>query len=288
MRYQLVQLLKLPISIGIAFSLLLHGFALFGVGLVLPDPRKALNALQPLEVTLVNSQSKSRPDQADALAQANLDGGGNTTDDRQAKSPLPTLTDDQHFVEEQATQRQQQLEQENKKLMTQLKSRTAVDRGHNPRQSQVGDSSGEDLVQRSLEIARLEAQISKDFEAYQKLPRRKFIGARTQEFRFAQYVEDWRAKVERVGNLNYPEQARRQRIFGSLQLTVSIRSDGSVENIEVSRSSGQAVLDDAAKRIVAMAAPYAAFPPDIRRDTDILSITRTWTFTQSDKLETKN
>ena len=143
-------------------------------------------------------------------------------------------------------------------------------------------------MQRSLEIARLEAQISKDFEAYQKLPRRKFIGARTQEFRFAQYVDDWRAKVERVGNLNYPEQARRQRIFGSLQLTVSIRSDGSVENIEVSRSSGQAVLDDAAKRIVSMAAPYAAFPPDIRRDTDILSITRTWTFTQSDKLETKN
>ncbi|WP_237560277.1 energy transducer TonB [Ferriphaselus sp. R-1] len=285
---QLAIWIKQRMTHAFAFSLLLHSFILFGVGLVLPDPRKALNALQPLEVTLVNSQSRSRPDQADALAQANLDGGGNTSADKQAKSPLPTLTDDKHFTEEQATQRQQQLEQENKKLMTQLKSSTTVERGHNPKQSQVGDSSGQDLMQRSLEIARLEAQINKDFDAYQKLPRRKFIGARTQEFRFAQYVEDWRAKVERIGNLNYPERARRERIFGSLQLTVSIRSDGSVENIEVSRSSGQPVLDDAAKRIVALAAPYAAFPPDIRRDTDILSITRTWTFTQTDKLESKN
>jgi protein TonB len=88
--------------------------------------------------------------------------------------------------------------------------------------------------------------------------------------------------------MNYPEQARREKIFGSLQLTVSIRNDGSVENIEVSRSSGQPVLDEAAMRIVRMAAPYSAFPPDIRRDTDILSITRTWTFTQADKLESKN
>ena len=132
MSVQLALWIKQRMTHAFAFSLLLHCFLLFGVGLVLPDPRKALNALQPLEVTLVNSQSKSRPDQADALAQANLDGGGNTTDDRQAKSPLPTLTDDQHFVEEQASQRQQQLEQENKKLMTQLKSRTAVDRAITP------------------------------------------------------------------------------------------------------------------------------------------------------------
>jgi len=285
---QLREYLGRRLSLAVGFSLLLHAFLLFGVGLALPDPRRALSTLQPLEVTLVNSKSKRRPDKADALAQANLDGGGNTSADKQAKSPLPTLSDDQHFTEEQATRRLQQLEQQNKRLMTQLKSKTRIERGHNPKQNQVGDSSGDDLVQRSLEIARLEAQINKDFEAYQKLPRRKFIGARTQEFRFAQYVEEWRAKVERIGNMNYPEQARREKIFGSLQLTVSIRNDGSVENIEVSRSSGQPVLDEAAMRIVRMAAPYSAFPPDIRRDTDILSITRTWTFTQADKLESKN
>src|ERR1019366_6937443 len=92
-------------------------------------------------------------------------------------------------------------------------------------------SNGDDLVQKSLEIARLEAQIDKTWDAYQKMPRRKFIGARTQEYRFAQYIEDWRVKVERIGNLNYPEQARRQKIFGKLQLSVSINKDGSVESV---------------------------------------------------------
>ena len=119
------------------------------------------------------------------------------------------------------------------------------------------------------------------------MPRRKFIGARTQEYRFAQYIEDWRVKVERIGNLNYPAQARRDQIYGKLQLSVSIRADGSVENIEVSHSSGHRILDAAAMRIVKLAAPYAPLPADIRRDTDILTITRTWTFTQSDKLESE-
>jgi len=95
-------------------------------------------------------------------------------------------------------------------------------------------------------MARLEAQINKNWDDYQKLPRRKFVGARTQEYRFAQYIEDWRVKVERIGNLNYPEQARREQIFGKLQLSVSIRKDGSVESIEVSKSSGQRILDAAA------------------------------------------
>jgi protein TonB len=122
---------------------------------------------------------------------------------------------------------------------------------------------------------------------YEKLPRRKFIGARTQEYRFAQYVEDWRAKVERIGNLNYPEMARRDKIYGKLALTVSIRADGSVESIEVNRPSGQRILDASAVRIVKLSAPFAPFPPDIRKDTDIISITRTWIFTSTDKLESE-
>jgi len=90
--------------------------------------------------------------------------------------------------------------------------------------------------------------------------------------------------VERIGNLNYPEAARQNKLYGSLLITVSIRADGSVENVEVNRSSGNRVLDAAAVHIVEMAAPYAAFPPDIRRDTDVLNITRTWTFTKADEL----
>jgi protein TonB len=142
-------------------------------------------------------------------------------------------------------------------------------------------------VQRAMEMARLEAQINKNWDAYQKMPRRKFIGARTQEYRYAQYIEDWRIKVERIGNLNYPEQARQEKVFGSLQLSVSIRADGSVESIEVSKSSGHRILDAAAMRIVKLAAPYSPLPPSITKDVDILTITRTWTFTSSDKLESE-
>ena len=94
-------------------------------------------------------------------------------------------------------------------------------------------------------------------------------------------------KIERVGTLNYPEAAKNQKIYGSLQLTVSIKPDGTVDAIEINRSSGQKVLDDAARRIVQLAAPYAAFPVDIAKDTDILSITRTWTFTRADQLFTE-
>jgi protein TonB len=136
-------------------------------------------------------------------------------------------------------------------------------------------------------MARLDAEISKNIDAYEKLPKRKFIGARTQEYRYAQYIEDWRSKIERIGNMNYPQQARDQKIYGRLTLTVSIRSDGSVDSVEISRSSGQRILDAAAMRIVKLAAPYAVFPREISKETDILSITRTWTFTNNDHLESE-
>ena len=276
-----------PIYLSMGLSAALHVFALFGIALVMPDPRSSSSLIQPLQVVLVNTKSKSRPVKADALAQANLDGGGNTAEDRQAKTPLPTIRDDRQFTPERKSKRLAELEEESKRMLTRLKSDRSVVIPEVKKQQVNTPSSGDDLVQRSLEIARLEAQISKNWDAYQKLPRRKFIGARTQEYRFAQYIEDWRVKVERIGNLNYPEQARRQHLYGKLQLSVSIRADGSVESIEVSRSSGQRILDAAAMRIVKLAAPYAPLPPSITMDTDILTITRTWTFTSSDKLESE-
>ena len=280
--------LKQPLARAVAFSLCLHAFVLFGIGFVLPDPSKRHNFLQPLEVVLVNSKSSARPLKADALAQHNLDGGGNTADDKRASSPLPNLSDDKQFTPEQSTQHLQRLEQQVKKLITQAKSMHNVPQESIEKQRQDGTNmNGRDLVQHALEIARLEAQITRDFSAYQKLPQRKFIGARTQEYRYAQYIEDWRIKVERIGNLNYPAQARQQKIFGQLRLTVSIRADGSLENVEVSKSSGQRILDAAAVRIVKLAAPYAPFPDDIRKETDVLSIVRTWTFTANDHLESE-
>lgn len=291
MIYPSVTILQQPrprLSFAALFSIGLHSFALFGITFVVPDVKNIPAVRQPLEVVLVNSKSNDRPNDATAYAQNNLDGGGNTDKERRAQTPFPVLGEAKQFTPEQVAQHLRQLEQENKRLLTRHKSDYSV--AENQTRKQQLDNSGfngHDLVQRSLEIARLEAQISKRLDMYEKLPRRKFIGARTQEYRYAQYVEDWRIKVERIGNLNYPEIARRKKIYGKLTLTVNIRSDGSVENIEINRPSGQRILDASAIRIVKLSAPFAPFPPDIRKDTDVISITRTWIFTRTDRLESE-
>jgi protein TonB len=279
---------KQRLSLSALFSISLHTFVLFGIAFVVPNGKNIPVVSQPLEVVLVNSKSSTRPNSATAYAQNNLDGGGSTEDDHRAKTPFPVIGDGKHFTPEQTMQHLRQLEQETKRLLTRRKSDYSVAENKTQKQQRENSgSNGSDLVKRALEIARLEAQINKSLDMYEKLPRRKFIGSRTQEYRFAQYVEDWRAKVERIGNMNYPEMARRDKIYGKLALTVSIRSDGTVESIEVNRPSGQRILDASAVRIVKLSAPFAPFPPDIRKDTDIISITRTWIFTSTDKLESE-
>lgn len=143
--------------------------------------------------------------------------------------------------------------------------------------------SGAALIARSFEIASLDAEIAARMEAKSKRPRRKFISATTHEYKFAAYMEAWRAKVERVGNLNYPDEARRDRLSGSLILDVALNADGSINEIVVRRPSGFPALDDAAIRIVKLASPYAAFPEEFRKDIDILHITRTWQFVSGDR-----
>jgi periplasmic protein TonB len=241
----------------------------------------------PLEVALVNAKTLAKPTKADILAQANLDGGGNTDADRRAKTPLPVLPKNSpDSAVAVATQKVEALEKQTKELLTQLQAQPAVatiqKNSEAPEKTELPTAN--ELMQRTLEAMRLEAQIAKDMDEYQKRPKRRFIGARAEEYRFARYVEDWRLKIERVGNLNYPEAARQQRLYGSLLLTVSIRSDGTLENVEINRTSGNRLLDAAAVKIVEMSGPFAVFPPDIKRDTDVLHITRTWTFTKSDAL----
>jgi protein TonB len=184
------------------------------------------------------------------------------------------------------------LEQEAQKLMAAVSSDMDVSHADLPLQESESDQGAfdaADLVQRSFEIARLEAQTARNFDAYQKRPKRKFIGARTQEYRFARYVEDWRIKIERIGNLNYPEAARRERVYGDLQLTVGIKADGSLESVEINRPSGKKILDEAAIRIVKLAGQngFSPLPPEISQDTDVLHITRTWAFTHSDVLKSQ-
>ena len=137
------------------------------------------------------------------------------------------------------------------------------------------------LMTNSFKIASLSAQIRRKLQAKAERPRRKFISASTKEYKYASYMEAWRAKVERVGNLNYPEAARRKKLSGSLILDVALNNDGSINQITVRRSSGHKVLDDAAVLIVELASPYSPFPDHIREETDILHITRTWQFLNS-------
>jgi protein TonB len=274
---------------AILVSAIVHVLFIFGMQFTAANPKLFENPNPPLDVVLVNAKSKDQPLKADVLAQANLDGGGNVDENRQAKTPLPAADREQAMsAEAEFIARVQALEAKTQALMTQIKSDYKM-----PEQKPLPPAEQRpaapnpaplDLASRSLEMARLQARIDTQMDEYQKRPRRMFVGARAQEYTFAQYVEDWRIKVERVGNLNYPEAARRNRLYGSPILTVSINADGTLESIQVDRSSGHKILDAAAVKIVEMAAPFAPFPEGMRKKVDILGITRTWMFTRSDQL----
>jgi protein TonB len=144
--------------------------------------------------------------------------------------------------------------------------------------------SASDLITRSFDLARLSESVRESIAAYNRLPRERFISAQTRQSTYASYMEAWRAKVERIGNLNYPEEARRLGLTGELVLDVALNPDGTVHSVTLLRSSGLPVLDEAAQRIVQLAAPFAPFPEEIRKETDLLHITRTWRFEHGSRL----
>jgi len=257
----------------------------------MPDALRWKQSAQPLEVVLVNAKTRERPSRADVLAQSSLDRGGNVDERRRARTPLPvTEPKDPGKDLASAQRRKKELEVQRREVLAQEQDSNArVPKGAerpDPSDQPGGQASGRDMADLALAAMRLQAQIDKQIEEYQKRPRKQFIGANAAEYRFAQYEEDWRVKVERVGTLNYPAEAR-GKLYGNLRLTVTIRPDGSVESIELDRSSGLKALDAAAFKIVRLATPFAAFPPNIRRDTDLLVITRTWFFGQGDKIWTE-
>ncbi|MDP8567945.1 energy transducer TonB [Methylophilus aquaticus] len=302
-----------PLMLALWLSLLVHV-----VVLTLhfqPELKKFKDQIPALEVMLVNSKTSKAPEKADALAQANLDRGGNTDEKRQMKSPRPSV---QQVPTEPATtpqvslqppaassgqvseiehekQRVAQLEQQALALMTQLKKQPSVPTLQTPANQRAPHtpsateqpSTAHAQSAAMQEMAKLEALIAQQQEIYEMRPKRQFIGARTKEYRFASYVEQWRQQVERVGNLNYPQAAKAQKLYGQLQMTVSIKADGSIEEVRIQHSSGHKLLDESARRIVQLAAPFPVFTPEMRKDTDILSITRTWAFTQEDSLQTQ-
>jgi len=274
------------IAIALLFSAAVHGM-IMSTKFTAINPRLFEDNSVPIEVVLVNAKSREAPLDPDALGQVNLAGGGNTDDDRRMKSPLPASAKTQSGSADMAMQAHVAvLEQKARQLLTQLKqSAPSESAPQTPqRETQQPDINVNQLAVQAREMAQLQARVSQQWDEYQKRPRRAFVGANVREYAFARYVDDWVAKVERIGNLNYPEAARRQGVYGSLKLTVSIYADGRIEKIDVDRPSGSKVLDAAADKIVRLGAPYAQFPEEMRKKTDILSITRTWTFTRSDQL----
>ena len=273
---------------AVMVSAIIHVVVIFGMTHAVVNPALFENSQIPIEVMLVNAQSKTRPVKPEVLAQHNLDGGGTVDEDRQASTPLPASAQDQRMSAEAETlARVQALEVQTKALMKQIKSTYQVpDQPTRPEAQPQPPTPvpAPTLAERSLEMARLQARIDQNLDEYQKRPRRAVHGASAQQFTFAQYVDDWRIKVERVGNQNYPEAAARNKLYGSLILMVCINADGTVESIDVRRSSQSKILDAAAESIVNRAAPYPPFSAEMRKLTDVFCIPRTWTFTRSDQL----
>jgi protein TonB len=276
------------LGLALFTSILVHMVVILGV--TFSAARIHLPGSESLEITLVQTRSDRGPANPQFLAQANQDGGGTSELRDIARSPLPVQEmSDQNSrmpLAQPEPQRRVNSLSDLIALITGEKARRAV-AAREPHPSMKEERLTPERMGlpernvREAERARLNAEINRSFQEFQAMPRHKYLNARTQEYKYAAYMDAWRAKVERIGNLNYPEQAKRQNIAGSLVLDVAIKPDGSLQGVQVLRPSGQKVLDDAAVRIVELAAPYAPLPPDMRADIDILHITRTWKFQES-------
>ncbi|SMC29619.1 protein TonB [Andreprevotia lacus DSM 23236] len=269
-------------------SALAHALIILAVGISIGAP-KMLFSSQPLEVVLVNQRTTTAPAKADALAQAQLDGGGNTdATDKRVKSPLPSSSKDPSVELEQMEARQRQLEQTSLEMLTRVQAQVALAQAEAQR-AQEQRKEGRDLEalqQRARELAAQAAQISKENQIYQSRPKKTFIGARTSEYRFAKYIDNWRIKVERYGTMLIPKGKDGRPLHGNLGMTVEIDARGNLVSASIFRSSGNPELDAGALRIAKMAAPYDVLGKEISKDTDILSISRTWNFGKAGDLET--
>lgn len=272
---------------AIAISAAVHGLLLV-LHFQFPEASRALRE-QTLDIILVNARTAKKPVNAQAIAQANLDGGGNVDEDRRAKTPLPPTAQQTTGTDiEQMKRRVSELEAAQQKLMTQARSKrlTPANDTASQQTETTPSVSGQDLLETAKAMARLEGEIAKSLDEYNKRPRKLFPGVRALASERAAYEDAWRQKVERIGTYNYPPEAR-GKVYGALVLAVTLDREGHVVEVTIERSSGKKILDDAAKRIVRMGSPYGPLPAAIRQQYDNLVIIRTWSFTQGETLETK-
>lgn len=284
------------LGLTLFFAVVFHAVVILGVGFDFNDFSDPNSLMQKLEITLVHRKSETPPDKADYLAQANHQGSGNIK-----KKVKPTAPRSQPVMmnspanqgsaarkQERATRQRRKNPETRVQVLTQKTSSTRLaTRQASQRRPAPKKLTAAELYRRSMETASLQAEYDQRRQAYAERPRHNYISASTQEYRYASYMEAWRMKVERIGHLNYPEEAKRLRLSGSLRLSVALKPDGTIYSITLRKSSGKKILDDAAIRIVRLAAPFAPFPDDIRKQTDILHIQRTWNFTSGNRLYTK-
>ena len=267
----------------------IHTVVIFGInfgGFKEPAENKIIPRM---EVTLVNTRSENIPDKVDYLAQANQEGGGNTMDKARPETPFAPLIPQEMIdittpappemampKEERATRNE---------LMTQEIAKQSIVADLMPEEkNEVQEIDVTEIVSQAKAIASLEVELGESMKQYSQMPRRKFISAATKEYKYATYMESWRRKVEKTGNLNFPQEAKSRNLSGSLILDIAINADGTIRSFKIARSSGHKILDDAALAIVHLAAPFAPLPPNIRKETDILHITRTWKFLGGDRM----
>ncbi|RCS29085.1 energy transducer TonB [Rhodanobacter denitrificans] len=277
-----------PIGATLLFSLLLHGVLLLGITFHFAKPAPSLPTL---DVTLVNVANQQAPDKADFLAQANNTGGGRS--DRAARPselfsgaiPKPDPGIAAQPVEATTPQPREATPTRMVTTSGATDFRVTSDTAQTEVDPQEPTPTADEL-RRQQAIAQLAAELSRKKVDYAKRPKVKYLTASTREYAYAAYMRGWSDRVERVGNLNYPEEARSRGLHGDVLLTVVLNLDGSIKNIEVIQSSGQKVLDAAAERIVRLAAPFPPAPRSNER-IDELNITRTWRFQPNNVLQTR-
>lgn len=275
---------RLAVSLVLAMGI--HAALVLGLGFIL-EIGALDEAEDSLDVVLVNFSSEEAPEDIDFLAQANQKGGGDAVDAERPTQEISSVVPSEGAGLMPATAEPLAAEQTadtREQLVTDGAQQVVPDET-DIEQPPVELPSVAELMRQRMEIAELQARLERERAFESRLKRRRFISASTREYEFATYMQAWVSKVERVGNLNYPTEIRRRRLVGDLLMTVGINPDGSVESIDIRRSSGMPELDEAALSIVRLASPFAPLPPDIRAKVDVLHITRTWKFSTGHRFE---
>ncbi|GHT85723.1 membrane protein [Betaproteobacteria bacterium] len=255
-------------------------------------PRSRSPHVSTLEVVLVNARTTTRPDKPKVEAQYDYDGGGTVDKDVRATSPLPPqehANDGDALVEARRRQQPAVQQQPQQPALTAPGSKVAIAQRQQPPEQTTeaqAQTSGVDVYDQTAASVKNASEIDRKIQEYNQRPRKLFVGPQAASKSTAMYTEAWRQKIERIGEINYPEAAR-GKIYGNLQLQVTLDAEGNVKDADILRSSGHKVLDEAAINIVKLGAPYARFPPDIRRDYDQIVIVRTWTFTNRNQIITR-